>query len=209
MMSYWLDGYNQDFVQLLDRMDRGQLTKRRPDDDVSDFCTSFPKRGDKVWRVVSGPYSKNDEDVGEFIVGEDDESEVDDGVHINPNFTPPDKDGGTKFKSPEEQMIEHLQKRNSKRKQFDSSESDSSESETKGSASSDEELVVLEPKHHGCSEVESEDEWTKSKYLKKVKANHQEDSDDEVFMEDDVRPVKGGTPKKRILDDSESEDDPF
>ncbi|EJK72899.1 hypothetical protein THAOC_05525 [Thalassiosira oceanica] len=208
MMNYWLDGYNQDFIQLLDRMDRVQLKVRRPGEDVSDFSTSFPRRSDKVWRVLSGPYSKDDEDVGEFIVGESDESEVDGGVQINRNFTP-DLSGGAKFKSPEEQLIEHLQ--NSKRKQFDSSGSDSSESESKGSASSDDELEVLQPKDHGCSEVESDDEWTKSKYhRKKAEANRKEDSDDEVFMEDDVRPVKGGTPKnKRVLDDSESDDDPF
>ena len=208
MMSYWLDGYNQDFLQLLDRMDRVQFAEKGTDEDVSDFSTSFPNRSSKVWRVVSGPYSKDDEDVGGFIVGEDDESEVDDGVQINPNFTP-DKDGGAKFKSPEEQVIEHLKKRNSKGKQFDSSESGSSESESaKGSTSSDGELEVLEPKDRGYSEVESEDEWTKSKY-RKTKAKLKEDSDEEVFMEDGVRPVKGRTPKKRVLDDSESDDDPF
>ena len=225
MMRYWLGGGNQSFILLLNQIDKGDARG----DVRSDFSLSFPNRAKKIWRDVSAPYLKQ-HDLGDFIAEEgddDDESEGDVAadLHVNPNFTPSsiDKRGGASFKSPEEQLISHLQKRNSmKKKTFDSSDDDSSntnnDNDGEDEDEDDDELEILpKPPQYEDIEEEEMDEWTQSKLLKakKAKQGSQEskdtgdDDDDDVELfdsnieTDNTTNVNGSAICKRLIIDDE------
>ncbi|KAL7435462.1 hypothetical protein ACHAXH_006535 [Discostella pseudostelligera] len=224
MMRYWSQGENQSFVLLL-----SQIEKRRYEGEISDeygidFCQSFPNRARRVWRVVSAPYSKDQHDMGDFIAaeGEEEESEEDDddGTAC---LTPRDAhgEGSGSLESPEDQMIEFLQKKQKSNKQKQSflkrkANSSDEENSSDASSSDDDELEVL-PKPQQFEEVEEEDEWTKSKSLKAKKgqknmkstSNSDDDSGDaNVFgsdMEQDNTETKfNGSARKRVIDDDNS-----
>jgi len=223
MMRYWLNGENQSFVLLLSQIDRNGLRGEQSGEFSSDFSASFPNRARRVWRDVSAPYLKDTQDMGDFLAedGEEEESGDDeegggaDGVPVNPNFTPPNAKG-EELKSPEEQMIEHLQKKNRGRPEFDDTDDSSSgEENDDGDGSSEEGLEVL-PKPPQYEEAEEEDEWTKSKTLKAKKArqsnlksdegNRDDDSseDDSVFdsNNNEEKPDGGnGVARKRVIDE--------
>ena len=143
------------------------------------------------------------------FLADDDESEGSaGGVPINPYFTPPNNlNSGPDFKSPEEEMIENLQKKN----RFKSAlRSDSEGGES--SSSDEDELEILEPQP---AEESEEDEWTKSKsFQAKVKHKSQstnDSEDDNVFdsdAESEEKP-KAKTPtsaRKRIMESSSDEE---
>jgi hypothetical protein len=222
MMRYWLGGGNQSFILLLNQIDKGDARG----DVRSDFSLSFPNRAKKIWRDVSAPYLKQ-HDLGDFIAEEgddDDESEGDVAadLHVNPNFTPSsiDKRGGASFKSPEELLISHLQKRNSmKKKTFDSSDDESSttNNDNDDEDEDDDELEILpKPPQYEDIEEEEMDEWTQSKLLKakKAKQGSQEskdtgDDDDDVELfdsnieTDNTTNFNGSAIHKRMIIDDE------
>jgi hypothetical protein len=216
MMRYWNSGENQSFLLLLSQIDRCDQ------DYSSDFSLSFPNRARKVWSQVSAPYLKQSEDLNDFIADDDEEIEEGDdggGVPINPHFTPPSinlKDPSD-FKSPEEEMIANLQKKN---RRYKSTYDDSDDAGGKSSSSSDEdELEILDPKP--TVEESEDDEWTKSKsYNSKVKHKSAKavgaknnDSEDDVFDDDveiiEEKPPASKTPtsaRKRIMESSSDEE---
>ena len=231
MMRYWLGGGNQSFILLLNQIDKGDARG----DVRSDFSLSFPNRAKKIWRDVSAPYLKQ-HDLGDFIAAEgddDDESEGDVAadLHVNPNFTPPSLDkrggGGASFKSPEELLIAHLQKRNSmKKKTFDSSDDESSntnndnDNDDEGEDDDEDELEILPkpPQYDDGEEEEEMDEWTRSKLLKAKKAKQgsqesidtDDDDDDDVELFDSnietdnpTTNVNGSAIRKRMIIDDE------
>lgn len=218
MMRYWNSGENQSFLLLLSQIDRC-------DQDYSaDFSLSFPNRARKVWNQVSAPYLKQSEDLNDFIADDDEEIEEGDdgGVPINPHFTPPSinlKDPSD-FKSPEEEMIANLQKKNRRYKStYDDSDDASGSGGGKSSSSDEDELEILDPKP--TTEESEDDEWTKSKsYSSKVKQKSAKavgaknnDSEDDVFDDDveiiEEKPSASKTPtsaRKRIMESSSDEE---
>ena len=223
MMRYWLGGGNQSFILLLNQIDKGDARG----DVRSDFSLSFPNRAKKIWRDVSAPYLKQ-HDLGDFIAEEGDDDDESEGavaadLHVNPNFTPSCKGGGgASFKSPEEQLIAHLQKRNSmKNKTFDSSDDDSSNTNNDNNNDDndeDEDELEILPKPPQYEDIEEEeiDEWTQSKLLKakKAKQGSQEsidtgDDDDDVELfdsnieTDNTTNVSGSAIRKRMIIDDE------
>mmetsp|Transcript_31199 Transcript_31199/g.65789 ORF Transcript_31199/g.65789 Transcript_31199/m.65789 type:complete len:823 (-) Transcript_31199:108-2576(-) len=221
MMRYWLNGENQSFVLLLSQIDKGRLRGEQSGEYGSNFSNSFPNRARRIWRDVSAPYLKV-HDMDDFIAEEGDEEVEDEedegaaaGVPVNPNFTPPDAKGGD-FKSPEERMMEHLQKKNRRKQNFNDSDDSSGKSngDNDGASSDDDDLEVL-PKPQQYEEVEDEDEWTKSKRFnsaKKAKQNlkstgDEESEDDNVFDSDAEKPkqpkaqMNGVAAGKRVIDD--------
>eukprot|EP00580_Thalassiosira_gravida_P004464 CAMPEP_0201624930 /NCGR_PEP_ID=MMETSP0493-20130528/939_1 /ASSEMBLY_ACC=CAM_ASM_000838 /TAXON_ID=420259 /ORGANISM="Thalassiosira gravida, Strain GMp14c1" /LENGTH=496 /DNA_ID=CAMNT_0048094851 /DNA_START=34 /DNA_END=1524 /DNA_ORIENTATION=- len=223
MMRYWLNGENQSFVLLLNQIERNGLRMEQSGEYKCDFSASFPNRAKRIWRDVSAPYLKDMKDMEDFIAKEGDDEEEGDGdgdaAPVNPNFTPPS--GKRAFKSPEEQMIEHLQKKNKKHPTFDDSSDDSSSlgaGEDGGDGSSDDELEVL-PEPPQYEEVEEEDEWTKSKMLKAKKARQtnfqskndnggDSSDDDDIFDSDSGKPVQiNGGARKKAIESSDEESD--
>ena len=115
MVRYWLGGENQAFVLLLSQIDKGELRGEQSGEYGSDFSFSFPNRARKLWREVSAPYLKLQDDMEDFVADSDEEGAS--GPMINPHFTPPSlEDEGGDTMTPEERMIEHLKKRNAARK---------------------------------------------------------------------------------------------
>ncbi|KAL3761312.1 hypothetical protein ACHAWU_010225 [Discostella pseudostelligera] len=223
MMRYWSNGENQSFVLLL-----SQIEKRRYEGEISDeygidFCQSFPNRARRVWREVSAPYSKDQHDMGDFIAAEGEEEESEEDDDVGPScLTPHDAHAeGENLKSPEDQMIEFLQKKQKsnrqkqsflKRKANSSDEGNSSDA----SSSDDDELEVL-PKPQQFEDVEEEDEWTKSKSLKAKKgqmktkstSRSDDDSGDANVFGSDMEVVNpetksNGSARKRVIDDDNS-----
>ena len=199
MMRYWNSGENQSFLLLL-----SQIDKIDPEYS-SDFSLSFPNRARKVWNQVSAPYQKHGQDMDDFLADDDESEGSAAGVPINPYFTPPSNlKSGSDFKSPEEEMIENLQKKNRYKSAL------RSDSEGGDSSSSDEdELEILDPQP---AEESDEDEWTKSKsFQAKVKHKSQstnDSEDDNVFDSDDEKP-KAKTPtsaRKRVMESSSDEE---
>ncbi|KAL7509050.1 hypothetical protein ACHAXN_006073 [Cyclotella atomus] len=184
MMSYWLGGENQSFLLLLDQIERGELEGHQSGDYGSEFSESFPNRARRIWLEVSSPYLKAQDDMKEFLASESEEDEAQhDSVPINPHFTPPNKEGD-QFKSPEDEMLEFLKRKNSQRGAASSSENDDS-----SSSDSSEELEVLSKQGIEEEEEEEEDEWTRSKSLvvakrkakRRGKRNNDDSTDDELF----------------------------
>jgi hypothetical protein len=184
MMSYWLGGENQSFLLLLDQIERGELEGHQSGDYGSEFSESFPNRARRIWLEVSSPYLKAQDDMKEFLASESEEDEAQhDSVPINPHFTPPNKEG-EQFKSPEDEMLEFLKRKNSQRGAASSSENDDS-----SSSDSSEELEVLSKQGIEEEEEEEEDEWTRSKSLvvakrkakRRGKRNNDDSTDDELF----------------------------
>jgi len=198
MMRYWNSGENQSFLLLL-----SQIDKTDPEYS-SDFSLSFPNRARMVWNQVSAPYMKNGQDMDDFLADDDESEGSAAGVPINPYFTPPSNlKSGPDFKSPEEEMIENLQKRNRYKSAL------SGDSEGGDSSSSDEdELEILDPQP---AEESEDDEWTKSKSFQakvKQKSQSSNDSEDDVFDSDDEKP-KAKTPtsaRKRVMESSSDEE---
>ena len=204
MMRYWNSGENQSFLLLLSQIDRSQPEYS------SDFSLSFPNRARKVWTQVSAPYMKHGQDLDDFLAGDDESEESVDGVPINPNFTPPSNlKSVSDLKSPEEEMIEHLQKKNRYKSALRSDSGGES-----SSSSDDDELEILDPKP---TEESEEDDWTKSKSFKaKVKHKSQSstnDSDDDNVFDSDVEIIEekpnAKTPisaRKRVMESSSDEE---
>mmetsp|Transcript_21168 Transcript_21168/g.32681 ORF Transcript_21168/g.32681 Transcript_21168/m.32681 type:complete len:735 (-) Transcript_21168:57-2261(-) len=205
MMRYWNSGENQSFLLLLSQIDRSDPEYS------SDFSLSFPNRARKVWNQVSAPYMKHGHDMDDFFA-DDDESEGSGVVPINPYFTPPSNlKSGSDFKSPEEEMIEKLQKKNRLKAAL---RGGSERGESSSSSSDDDELEILDPKP---AEESEEDEWTKSKsFQAKVKHKSQSstnDSDEEHVFDSDVEIIeekpKAKTPtsaRKRVMESSSDEE---
>jgi hypothetical protein len=143
---------------------------------------------------------------------------------VNPNFTPPDAKGRGDFKSPEEQMIEHLRKKNRTKMKYGSSDDDSSETSNdkdsggdynkSSDGSDDDELEVL-PKPPQYEEVEEEDDWIKAKLLKTKKAKHglktkdDDDSEDADLFDsssetDHPKTKVSDSARKRVIDDDDN-----
>lgn len=214
MMRYWLNGENQSFVLLLSQIDRNGLRGEQSGEYEGDFSTSFPNRAKRIWRDVSAPYLKDTRDMEDFITEEGDESGEEcegDAVPVNPHFTPPNGEGES-AKSPEEQMIEHLRRKNRGRSAFDNSDDDSS-SLGDGDMSDEDDLEVL-PKPPQYEEAEEEDTWIKLKRTKKARHlthNHSDSSgnfseDNGVFDAGDATgrsglPEANGSARKRVIDD--------
>ena len=218
MARYWRGGENQSFVLLLNQIEKRKLHEEQDDDEEEregGFCGSYPRRARRVWMDVSAPYLKQ-ADMGDFIAEEGaDEDERSATVRINPHFNPPNRKG-EELVSPEEQIMEHLRRKNLQRGNVYSSDG-SSAAANSGSASSDNsdgELEVL-PKPPQFEEEEEEDEWTRSKRLKmaKTKARSKRtsskagssDDDNDVFASDLENPKPQfqtkATPQKRIIED--------
>lgn len=205
MVRYWLGGENQAFVLLLSQIDKGELRGEQSGEYGSDFSFSFPNRARKLWREVSAPYLKLQDDMEDFVADSDEEEAS--GPMINPHFTPPSlEDEGGDIMTPEERMIEHLKKRNAARNVQSCSDEGASGG---GDDSSDDELEVL-PKPSEMEEVEEEDDWTKSKRYDSAKKSRKmktlvdsdADSDDE---EEPKVPATSGSARKRIDDSSDDE----
>ena len=163
--------------------------------------------------------------MGDFIAeegGEESEDDDDDGpayMHRNPGLTPQSHgDECGSMKSPEDQMIEFLQKKQKTNQQKQSffkrnvNGSNNDESSSNSSSSGDE-LEVL-PKPQQYEEVDEEDEWTKSKSLKAKKGqkgmkptrSSDVDSADSSVFDSDIELVKpeaklSGSARKRVIDD--------
>ncbi len=220
MMRYWLGGENQAFVQLLSMIERRERQGEGSGEVGSDFSRSFPNRARRVWKEVSSPYLKAEDDLDDFLAdGSEDDGDDAEQVPINPHFTPPAANQGD-LMSPEEKMIEHLKKKNLER----SGEVDSDSSSTSngdGGKSSDE-LEIL-PKNSYSSDNDDdiyeksrlakpeegdddEDDWMKSKqYKPKASQNSTQDSDDDhVFNGDKDAPTPLGA-KKKLFDSSDEE----
>jgi len=149
------------------------------------------------------------QDMDDFLA-DDDESVEAAGVPINPYFTPPSNlNGGSDFKSPEEEIIENLQKKN----RYNAALRNDSEG-GESSSSDDDELEILDPQPMEESE---EDEWTKSKrFHAKVKHESKSStigSDDDDVFDSDVE-ITGEKPKaknpssarKRVMESSSDEE---
>jgi hypothetical protein len=225
MMHYWLGGENQSFILLMNQIDKGKARYEHSGEHVSDFSLSFPNRARKIWRDVSAPYSKQ-HDMEDFIAEEGEEESGGDiaDLPVNPNFTPPDAKGRGDFKSPEEQMIEHLRKKNRTKMKYGSSDDDSSETSNdkdsggdynkSSDGSDDDELEVL-PKPPQYEEVEEEDDWIKAKLLKTKKAKHglktkdDDDSEDADLFDsssetDHPKTKVSDSARKRVIDDDDN-----
>lgn len=206
MVRYWLGGENQAFVLLLSQIDKGELRGEQSGEYGSDFSFSFPNRARKLWREVSAPYLKLQDDMEDFVADSDEEEAS--GPMINPHFTPPSlEDEGGDTKTPEERMIEHLKKRNAARNVQSCSDEGASGG---GDDSSDDELEVL-PKPSEMEEVEEEDDWTKSKRYdsakksRKMKTLVDSDADSDDDEEEPKVPATSGSARKRIDDSSDDE----
>lgn len=207
MMRYWNEGANQSFLLLLDQIDRGELEGRQSGDYGSDFSESFPNRASKIWEEVSSPFLKVQDDMHDFLA-DDDEDEEGESVPINPHFTPPIKEGEN-LKSPEDEMLEYLKRKNSERGADSSVENSSSSSESEES----DELEVLSKQE--AEEDEEEDEWMKSKQLaskkraKKRSKGHEGGSDsDDLFDGNGALDTLNGNAKTIGTDDSDEEKPP-
>jgi len=222
MMRYWLGGENQAFVQLLSMLERRERQGEGSGELGSDFSRSFPNRARRVWKEVSSPYLKAEDDLDDFLA-DGNEDDGDDGVHvpINPHFTPPEANQGD-LMSPEEKMIEHLKKKNLERGSKE--DSDASSISDDGGKSSDE-LEILSKNSAtddddddgvnessglvGGEEEEGEeegDEWMKSKqYKSNASQNSTQDSDDDIVFngDKDVNATAGA--KKKLFDSSDEE----
>ncbi len=233
MMRYWNQGENQSFVLLLSQIDKGQFEGEITGEFGGDFCQSFPNRARRIWREVSSPYSKYEHDISDFIAvegeeegEEEEESVVNDGpanLHASSSLTPEVAHGEEgSMKSPEDQIIEFLQKKQKSNRQKQSFYKRKDNSSKKNANSSDEssddddELEVL-PKPQQYEEMEEEDEWTKSKTLKAKKGkksmkssrSSDEDSCDASVFDSDVEIVNietnvNGSARKRVIDDDDS-----
>ena len=203
MMRYWNSGENQSFLLLLSQIDSTEPEYS------SDFSLSFPNRARKIWNQVASPYMKHGQDMDDFIADDDESEESGNNVPINPHFTPPSTlQSEPDFKSPEEEIIENLQKKNRYK-------STSNDSKDESSSSDDEELEILEP---APSEESEEDEWTKSKSFQtrvkqKSKSSTQESDtenefDAEVEIIDEKSKVKSPptSARKRIMESSSDEE---
>lgn len=222
MMRYWLGGENQAFVQLLSMIERRERQGEGSGELGSDFSRSFPNRAKRVWKEVSSPYLKAEDDLDDFLA-DGNEDDGDDGAHvpINPHFTPPEANQRD-LMSPEEKMIEHLKKKNLERGSKENSDasstsidggksSDELEILSKNSATGDDDVDVCESsglvgrEEEECDE-ENEDEWMKSKqYKSKASQNSTQDSDDDILFngDEDVNTTAGA--KKKLFDSSDED----
>jgi hypothetical protein len=211
MMRYWNEGENQAFLLLLNKIDRGVLEGEQSGEIGSDFSLSFPNRARKIWKDVSSPFLKGQDDMKDFLA-DDDEDDGDSAaeVPINPHFTPPTNEAG-QFKSPEEEMVEFLKRKNATRGVASSSEDENNDSD--GSSSDSDELEVLSKEQ--VEVEEEEDDWTKSKQYKSKKQtrkrsrqNEDDSDDDEVFDANGVAPktpLNGKSNHQIGSDDSDQE----
>ena len=204
-MRYWNEGENQSFLLLLNKIEKREMDGEQSGDYGSDFSESFPNRAKRVWVEISSPFLKGNDDIEDFLA-DDDESDGDH-VPINPHFTPPTKEGEN-FKSPEDELVEYLQRKNSQRGAASSgSENDGSSSENYSS----DELEVLTRREVDDEEVE--DEWMKSKQLStKKKATNRtkrnedtSDSDDPFEGNGALETSMNGSRKSIGMDDSDDE----
>ena len=194
---------------LLSQIDKGRAQGEHSGEYGSDFSFSFPNRAKKIWKDVSAPYLKDQHDLGDFIAEDDEEESEEEGrVPINPHFRPPEKDG-EQLLSPEEQMIATLKKKNRLKRNNDDSDDSSraaGKKDDEDDSDSSSELEVL-PKSPQYEDVEEEDEWTKSKRFeaakKKAKQNLKstgESDDDSVFEEDAKKPSAMNGSARKVID---------
>ena len=207
MMRYWNEGENQSFLLLLNQIDRGQLEGHQSGDFGSNFSESFPKRARRIWIEVSSPFLKVQDDMDDFLAGESEEESDAEEVPINPHFTPLTKDRN-QLKSPEDEMLEYLKRKNSRKNAAPASEDGISSSEGESS----DELEVLSKQ--GTDEEDEEDEWVKSKqYSSQKKAkrfskqNDHSDSDD-LFDGNDVPETPMNSKIKSLGKDDSDEEEP-
>ena len=203
-MRYWNEGENQSFLLLLNQIDRREIGGEQSGDYGSDFSESFPNRAKRLWAEISSPFLKVQDDMEDFLADDDDEDEDDNHIPINPHFTPPTKEG-EKMKSPEEEMVEFLQRKNSQRGAASSSDNDESSSANYSS----EELEVLSRQGADEEEEEEEDEWMKSKQLaakkkaiKRAKRHEDSSDSDDPFAQETSM---NGSRKSIGMDDSDDE----
>jgi hypothetical protein len=217
MMRYWNEGENQAFLLLLNQMDKGELKGDQSGSSGSEFSLSFPNRARKVWAEVCSPFLKVQDDIEDFLA-DDDEDVESSAVPINPHFTPPTNKGG-QFKSPEEQIVEYLQKKNA-RSAASSSENESksgsseelevlSKDENESESGSSEELEVLS-KENIEEEETIEDGWTLSKQYQpkkqgRRKSKEDDDSDNDSIFDVPQTPINNIIRKQIGKDDSDDE----
>ncbi|KAL3787266.1 hypothetical protein HJC23_004140 [Cyclotella cryptica] len=205
MMRYWNEGENQAFLLLLNQMDKGELKGDQSGSSGSDFSLSFPNRARKVWAELCSPFLKVQDDIEDFLADEDEDAESC-AVPINPHFTPPTNQT-EQVKSPEEKMLEYLQKKNARHA------ASSSENESESEESSVE-LEVLSKEGSDDEEEEEEeveDEWTRSKQYKqearKRSSRNKDESDNDSAMFDVPKTPINDDFRKEIGNDDSDDDD--
>eukprot|EP00550_Attheya_septentrionalis_P001274 CAMPEP_0198284908 /NCGR_PEP_ID=MMETSP1449-20131203/4279_1 /TAXON_ID=420275 /ORGANISM="Attheya septentrionalis, Strain CCMP2084" /LENGTH=950 /DNA_ID=CAMNT_0043982129 /DNA_START=181 /DNA_END=3033 /DNA_ORIENTATION=+ len=189
MSSYWRSGNNHSFVYLLalvDERTHHNLERETEEDNnmdaiigyesVEEFSRSFPNRAQKLWNAVSAPYTSGyqDDEIGDFIVDGDVESEEEE-EHVPPPMIHNPEESHL---SPEEEIASKLREiRKRKRIGELSSESDSEHEEEDVS---EDELEVLKPRVYqsdivdtdsgeddlDASDQSEDDDWMRNKRKK-------------------------------------------